>query len=81
MDELADGRVAAPGGEDDVELADEVLGPGGLNSGEHVNGPVPQGETLVEVAGLKVAVASRVPTERVKTAEGTAAADWYRASY
>ncbi|MFE9237989.1 hypothetical protein [Streptomyces sp. NPDC007007] len=30
---------------------------------------------------MKVAVASRVPTERVKTAEGTAAADWFRASY
>ncbi|MBT2369374.1 hypothetical protein J7E88_29785 [Streptomyces sp. ISL-10] len=33
---------------------DVVLGPGGLDAGEDVDGPVAQFEALVEVAGLEV---------------------------
>src|SRR5688500_2342350 len=52
--ELADGRLAPPGGEGSGELADVVLGPGGLHTGEDVDGAITQLETVVQVAGLEM---------------------------
>ncbi|MEV5090330.1 hypothetical protein AB0N18_20860 [Streptomyces griseoincarnatus] len=49
-----DGQLAPQGGEDSVELADVVLGAGGLDASEDVDGPVAELETVIQVAGLEV---------------------------
>ncbi|GAB2470930.1 hypothetical protein GCM10027162_77890 [Streptomyces incanus] len=51
MDELADGLLATPEGQDRVELADVLLGPAGLDAGEEVDGPVAENDAVAEVAG------------------------------
>lgn len=69
------------GGEGRVELGDVVLGAGGLDAGEDVDGPVAEFEAMAEGAGLEMGgptMARRMPTERVNTPGGMAAACWFQ---
>ena len=43
------GRLAPPGGEGRVEIGDVVLGAGGLDAGEDVDGPVAEFEASVKI--------------------------------
>ncbi|MEU1306552.1 hypothetical protein [Streptomyces shenzhenensis] len=52
MDEVADDRLAPPRSQDRIQLGHVVLGLGGLDAGEDVDGPVAELEAVAQVAGL-----------------------------
>ncbi|MFD9458174.1 hypothetical protein ACFWBC_34475 [Streptomyces sp. NPDC059985] len=90
MDELKDCRLAPPGGEGGVELADVVLGPRGLNAGEDVDGPaVDDADLLLHLTEWHhfttidpKCLAARTTTPKVIDARGTLnTAQWGEAGW